>query len=69
MSEYHIAQLNIARMLASIEDPVMADFVAQLLPINTLFSETCRVIKYVFAIMCLSQRRWVLKIERKASFL
>jgi hypothetical protein len=36
MSDYHIAQINIARMIASIDDPVMADFVEQLAPINTL---------------------------------
>ena len=26
MAEFHVAQINIARMLAPIEDPVMADF-------------------------------------------
>jgi hypothetical protein len=36
MSEYYIAQINIARMLAPIDDPVMVDFVAQLPPINAL---------------------------------
>ena len=36
MPGYHIAQINIARMLAPIDDPVMADFVAQLPPINAL---------------------------------
>jgi hypothetical protein len=36
MSEYHLAQINIARMLAPIDDPVMAEFVAQLPPINAL---------------------------------
>ena len=36
MPEYHLAQINIARMLAPIDDPIMADFVAQLLPINAL---------------------------------
>lgn len=36
MPEFHIAQINIARMLAPIDDPVMADFVAQLPPINAL---------------------------------
>jgi hypothetical protein len=34
MLEYHIAQINIARMLAPIDDPLMRDFVAQLPPIN-----------------------------------
>ena len=33
MTEYHIAQINVARMLAPIDDPIMADFVAQLTPI------------------------------------
>ena len=36
MPEYHIAQINIARMLAPIDDPIMAEFVAQLPPINAL---------------------------------
>jgi hypothetical protein len=36
MSAYHIAQINIARMLAPIDDPIMAEFVAQLPPINAL---------------------------------
>jgi hypothetical protein len=36
MSKYHIAQINIARMLAPIDDPVMGEFVAQLEPINAL---------------------------------
>jgi hypothetical protein len=36
MSEYHLAQINIARMLTPIDDPVMAEFVAQLPPINAL---------------------------------
>jgi|SRR5687767_15044010 len=36
MSEYHLAQINIARMLAPIDDPIMADFVAQLVPVNAL---------------------------------
>src|SRR5688572_10230314 len=34
--EFHLAQLNIARMLAPIDSPVMADFVANLDPINRL---------------------------------
>jgi hypothetical protein len=34
MAAFHLAQINIARMLAPIDDPVMADFVAQLPPIN-----------------------------------
>ena len=36
MTNYHIAQINIARMLAPIDDPIMADFVAQLAPVNAL---------------------------------
>jgi hypothetical protein len=36
MSKYHIAQINIARMLAPIDDPVMEEFVAQLESINAL---------------------------------
>ena len=34
--ELHLAQLNIARMLAPIDSPIMADFVANLDPINRL---------------------------------
>ena len=34
--ELHLAQLNIARMVAPIDSPVMADFVANLDPINRL---------------------------------
>ena|SRR5687768_414712 len=40
MSEYHIAQINIARMLAPITEPVMAEFVAQLAPINALADQS-----------------------------
>ncbi|HUE99862.1 MAG TPA: DUF3291 domain-containing protein [Anaerolineales bacterium] len=40
MTEYHLAQINIARMLAPIDDPVMADFVAQLPPTNALAEES-----------------------------
>lgn len=36
MPDYHVAQINIARMLAPIDDPIMADFVAQLAPVNAL---------------------------------
>src|SRR4030095_10772636 len=36
MPEFHIAQINIARMLAPIDSQVMSDFVAQLPPINEL---------------------------------
>ncbi|HSL42741.1 MAG TPA: DUF3291 domain-containing protein [Anaerolineales bacterium] len=40
MVEYHIAQINIARMLAPIDDPIMADFVAQLPPVNALADQS-----------------------------
>ena len=33
---YHLAQINIARILAPFDDPLMAEFVAQLAPINAL---------------------------------
>jgi Domain of unknown function (DUF3291) len=33
---YSLAQVNIARMLAPLDDPLMAEFVAQLDPINAL---------------------------------
>ena len=36
MPNYRLAQINIARMLASIDDPIMAEFVAQLPPVNAL---------------------------------
>ena len=36
MAPYHLAQINIARMLAPLDDPIMAGFVAQLDPINAL---------------------------------
>ena len=40
MPKYHIAQINVARMLAPIDDPMMADFVAQLAPVNSLADES-----------------------------
>jgi hypothetical protein len=40
MNDYHLAQINIARMLAPVDDPLMADFVAQLPPINALAEES-----------------------------
>lgn len=40
MTNYHLAQINIARMLAPIEDPIMADFVAQLPTINALAEQS-----------------------------
>ena len=33
---YHLAQVNIARMLAPLDSPALADFVAQLAPVNDL---------------------------------
>ena len=36
MPNYHIAQINIGRILAPIDDSIMADFVSQLPPINAL---------------------------------
>ena len=36
MSEYHLAQVNIARMLAPIDSPAMADFVNNLDRINNI---------------------------------
>jgi uncharacterized protein DUF3291 len=35
----HLAQINIARMLAPIDDPLMAEFAAQLVPVNALADE------------------------------
>ena len=40
MIAHHLAQINIARMLAPIDHAVMADFVAQLLPINALAEQS-----------------------------
>lgn len=37
---YHIAQVNIARLLAPIDDPLIADFVAQLDDVNALADES-----------------------------
>ena len=36
MTQYHLAQINIARMRAPLEDPIMQAFVAGLEPINAL---------------------------------
>jgi len=33
---YHLAQVNIARMIAPLTDPLMAGFVAQLAPVNAI---------------------------------
>ena len=40
MSKYYIAQINIAHMRASLTDPIMEDFVAQLAPINALADQS-----------------------------
>ena len=40
MPKYHIAQINIARMLAPIDDPIMVEFVAQLAPVNALADQS-----------------------------
>jgi hypothetical protein len=40
MPAYHLAQINIARMLAPMDHAIMADFVAQLLPINARADQT-----------------------------
>ena len=39
-AKYHIAQLNIGRALAPVDDPLMADFTNNLLRINTLGHNT-----------------------------
>src|SRR5262245_59756804 len=36
MADYHLAQINVARMLAPLDDPLMADFVAQFATINAI---------------------------------
>ena len=36
MTDYHLAQINIARLLAPLDDPQLAEFVANLVPINAL---------------------------------
>lgn len=40
MSNHHLAQINIARMLAPIDDPSMAEFVANLPNINALAEQS-----------------------------
>lgn len=37
---FHLAQINVARMLAPLDDPQMADFVAQLDAVNTLADQS-----------------------------
>ena len=34
MSEYHLSQVNIAKMLADVDDPIMKDFVDNLEAVN-----------------------------------
>src|SRR5215467_9734586 len=36
MSCHHLAQINIGRLIAPMDDPRIADFIAQLAPINAL---------------------------------
>ena len=36
MADFHLAQINIARMIAPLDDPRMAEFVSQLGPVNAL---------------------------------
>ena len=40
MCLYHLAQINIARMVAPLNDPIMADFVAQLEAINAIADQS-----------------------------
>jgi len=40
MPNFHLAQINIGRILAPIDDPIMAEFVAQLTAINALADAT-----------------------------
>jgi hypothetical protein len=40
MSQYHLVQLNIAKMKAPLESPLMADFVANLEPVNILAEQS-----------------------------
>ena len=40
MSDYHLAQINIARMLAPVDDPLLVEFVAQLAPVNSLADQS-----------------------------
>lgn len=39
-TKYHLAQVNIARMLAPLDDPLMAEFVARLDEVNALADES-----------------------------
>jgi heme-degrading monooxygenase HmoA len=38
--DYHVAQLNVAKMIAPLADPAMASFVARLEPINALADDS-----------------------------
>jgi hypothetical protein len=38
--DYHLAQINISRLVAPIDDPRIAEFVAQLAPVNALADKT-----------------------------
>ena len=40
MDKYHLAQLNIASMLAPMDDPVMKDFVNNLEPVNEIAEQS-----------------------------
>jgi len=40
MKHYHLAQVNIGKLVAPLDSPVMADFVAQLDPINSLADQS-----------------------------
>lgn len=40
MPIYHLAQINIARLLAPIDDPLLAKFVEQLSPVNALADQS-----------------------------
>src|SRR5260370_26380114 len=37
---YHLAQINIGRLIAPLDDPKIAEFIAQLAPINALADKT-----------------------------
>lgn len=39
-ANYHLAQINVAQMLAPLDDPLMADFVAQLDHINAIAEQS-----------------------------
>ena len=40
MSQWHVAQINVARLRAAIDDPAVAEFVAGLEPVNRLADES-----------------------------